>query len=160
MIWMWLLACGSVPLVEIETSEQEVLEHPSLIQAKVVHRIEIERECEGQRGIGSLKVLAPAGADVRAHESLAAAIALESTAIPFRDKRDWKKAYLCAFRSIDALGKGYFGPNVIDDSGQKLWAAEDMFEHGDTENAANLVLRILQSRIAGYYELHPNVSES
>ena len=64
------------------------------------------------------------------------------------DEGDAESAIACAEKGLEELGKDYAGPGIKDDTRQKLLAAQDLIEHGRTEDGARLMLRMLKTREA------------
>jgi hypothetical protein len=72
------------------------------------------------------------------------------------EEGDAKGAIACAHSGLEELGDDYFelGGDVEDDTGQKLLAAEALIERGREEDGARLMLRMLESRLGMYADLH------
>jgi hypothetical protein len=65
---------------------------------------------------------------------------------------DWPAASTRLKNALTALGDRHARPGLIDDSGMKLIAADDLERKGQPENAARLRLRILQERLRWFRE--------
>jgi len=62
-------------------------------------------------------------------------------------KQDWKAANELLNEALTDLGNRYYDPNVIDDSGMHLVAANMQEKEGKPDNAARNRRRILDSRM-------------
>jgi hypothetical protein len=66
-------------------------------------------------------------------------------------KKEWKKANSLLKEGIATLGDKYQGNNnVADDTGMKLFAADDQEKKGDLENAAIVREHVLRIRLELY----------
>jgi len=62
----------------------------------------------------------------------------------------------CAQSGVAELGDDYAGDDVIDDTGLKIHAAEELIEEGRSIDGARLFLKMLQIRTDLYKKLHKN----
>jgi hypothetical protein len=63
------------------------------------------------------------------------------------DARDYPMAMVQAQRGLDALGKDYASPQVIDDTDLKIALAKERADHGSPQDGATIMLRMLAERI-------------
>ena len=74
--------------------------------------------------------------------------------------QDWTGAIACARAGLEELGQRYAPPTVADDTELKLSAAELRLREGHAQDAATVMLRILNERTRLYVQLHADeVSE-
>ena len=59
-------------------------------------------------------------------------------------------------RAIATLGKDYAPPGVVDDTGMKLAAADELWEQGRRDAAISTQVRMLRSRLALYATRYPD----
>ncbi|MDR2220238.1 MAG: hypothetical protein LBE24_06625 [Methylobacillus sp.] len=63
------------------------------------------------------------------------------------EQEHWPEANTLLKQGLDTLGERHVRADVIDDSGMKLIAADDLEKKGQLENAARLRLKILEERL-------------
>ena len=71
--------------------------------------------------------------------------------------KDIDGAIFCIQQGLEELGDSYSNSEIIpikDDTDLKLAKAEDLLRQGRTEDGARMMLRVLQTRIALYVDLH------
>lgn len=61
-------------------------------------------------------------------------------------------AIICAQAGLEELGDDYADPMAIDDTQMKLWVAQERIQKGHLSDGADMMLRILQSRLHLYAE--------
>jgi len=61
-------------------------------------------------------------------------------------------AIICAQAGLEELGDDYADPMAIDDTRMKLWVAQERIQKGHLSDGADMMLRILQSRLHLYAE--------
>jgi len=67
---------------------------------------------------------------------------------------DWTGVIACARAGLEELGQRYAPPTVADDTELKLSAAEERLKQGHAQDAATVMLRILNERTRLYVQLH------
>ena len=63
---------------------------------------------------------------------------------------------VCAKTGLEELGDDYASPMAIDDTSMKLWVAEERIGEGHLSDGADMMLRILDSRLYLYAERQKN----
>lgn len=69
---------------------------------------------------------------------------------------NYEGAILCAKTGLEELGDDYASPMAIDDTQMKLWVAEERIQKGLLSDGADMMLRILDSRLYLYAERQKN----
>jgi len=69
---------------------------------------------------------------------------------------NYEGAIICAKTGLEELGDDYADPTAIDDTRMKLWLAEERIQKGHLSDGADMMLRILESRLYLYAERQKN----
>ncbi len=127
----------------------------SAIQSASGWTVVAVRGLEGRQATARLPLAeAPLNPDSPPHARLAGALAWHELADQALAEGDVDLAIEAARRGIDELGRRYADPLAVDDTGQKLKAAEYRIEQGEREAGARQLVGILQARIEMYRALH------
>jgi hypothetical protein len=60
---------------------------------------------------------------------------------------NYQAAIICAKAGLEELGDDYTNPTAYDDTQMKLWVASERIREGHLEDGADVILRVLESRI-------------
>lgn len=63
---------------------------------------------------------------------------------------DYEGAITCAKAGLEELGDDYASPKVYDDTKMKLWLAQQRIQEGHLADGADIMLRILHTRLNLY----------
>ena len=70
---------------------------------------------------------------------------------------DYEGAITCAKAGLEELGDDdYASPKVYDDTKMKLWLAQERIQEGHLADGADMMLRILHTRLNLYAQQHQN----
>jgi hypothetical protein len=118
--------------------------------------VRVTRTCADATMAGEVVVKqssAPSAADAP-HTGLAGSMAYLALGKSKLAAGDAQNAVDCAKKGIDELGNDYAAPTVSDDTGMKLLAAQDRIETNHIADGATVMLRMLETRIGLYKQLH------
>jgi hypothetical protein len=118
--------------------------------------VRVERDFGGESAIGEILVKQETAPNPEnfPHIKLAGSRAWLALGKSKLANKDTQAAISCAQAGIDELGTKYTSPLTNDDTGMKLFVAEDRIEEGFSEDGARIMLNMLEIRTQLYAELH------
>jgi hypothetical protein len=110
--------------------------------------VRVEKTWKGKSATGTVIVSADEkpGQLSKEQETLASGRAWYALGQGFLASGDAENAIECARQGIEAIGRRYASPMVADDTSLKLAAAQERIDEGHTQDGAEVMLRVLDTR--------------